>query len=283
MTPKTCSAVRRRLSAFHDGELPIEERTAVQEHLRTCVPCADEAQSLKELSSALRLAATEHVEEAAEDLAGLPGTVVSRISAERNESVGARLIRAFEAPHLAWAALGATSSAVVCAAVILGLFYFGVRENPYSLKAWFAALSSPGSNENPVIVDGWVNPPSFIVAASGLPEEVGAEISEQDLVLALSAVITREGGVKGIELIQTGGPPRDAESKAKRQAILDLMDAISRARLSPARLGNSPVAVKVVLLYTHLTVRGKVPTELRTPGRALSLWLRSDETGPLAA
>ena len=269
MIQHACSAVRRRLSAFHDGELPLDERAAVQEHLRGCVPCAAEAQSLRDIGEAIRVGAAR-MDDVSEDLAGLSAGVTSRIAAERSESLSGRFGRAFEDLHVVWAALGATGSAVACVAVIVGLFYFGASERPDSLAAMIAAMASPGSNENPVSVDGRMFPPSFSDDGSALP----VAYSEEDLVLALSAVITREGGVKGIQLLQSGGTPGDPDSKAKRQAILDLMDAISRARLHPARYGNSPVAVRVVLLYTQLTVRGKLPPELRTPGRALSIsWL----------
>ena len=50
------------------------------------------------------------------------------------------------------------------------------------------------------------------------------------------------------------------------------MDAISRARLQPARYGNNaPVAVNVIWYYAHLTVRGKLPSDLPPAGRALSI------------
>ncbi len=40
----------RRLSAYHDGELPAEERRGLEEHLRQCPSCAQELQQLRSLS-----------------------------------------------------------------------------------------------------------------------------------------------------------------------------------------------------------------------------------------
>ena len=41
MKPLTCGAARRRLHAFHDGELPISEQIAVAAHLDWCRSCAE--------------------------------------------------------------------------------------------------------------------------------------------------------------------------------------------------------------------------------------------------
>ena len=36
----SCTDVRDRLEAFHDGELTINERIALQDHLGECGPCS---------------------------------------------------------------------------------------------------------------------------------------------------------------------------------------------------------------------------------------------------
>lgn len=279
MNLQWCSAVRRRLSAFHDGELPLHERAAVQEHLSGCEACAAEARSMREIGEALRIAAAVRLDEQEPNLAALPASVVSRFSAERSESIGGRLSRAFEDLHVVWVALGATGSAVACVALIVGLFQFGFSSRPDSLAAVIAAMATPGSNENPVSVDGLMYPPTFSDDGDSVP----MAFSEEDLVLALSAVVTREGGVKAVELLQSGVEPADAESHVTRQTILDLMDAISRARLQPARYGNAPVAVKVVWYYAHLTVRGKLQPEVPAAGRVLSISYLADQFASLAA
>ena len=277
MNLQRCSAVRRRLSAFHDGELSLHERAAVQEHLSGCEACAAEARSVREIGEALRVAA--RLSEVEPNLAALPASVVSRFSAERSESLGGRLGRTFEDLHVVWAALGATGSAVACVALIVGLFQFGFSARPDSLAATMTAMATPGSNENPVSVNGLMYPPTFSDDGDSVP----MAFSEEDLVLALSAVITREGGVKAVELLQSGVEPADADSHVTRQTILDLMDAIKRARLQPARYGNAPVAVKVVWYYAHLTVRAKLQPEVPAAGRVLSISYLTDQFASLAA
>ena len=43
-----CKKVHTRLSAFIDGELSPEDRTAVAEHLAECFSCADEKDLLSQ-------------------------------------------------------------------------------------------------------------------------------------------------------------------------------------------------------------------------------------------
>ena len=40
MKPLTCAAARRRLHAFHDGELPVADQIAVEAHIDRCDECA---------------------------------------------------------------------------------------------------------------------------------------------------------------------------------------------------------------------------------------------------
>ena len=49
-----CADVQDRLDEFHDGELPLEDRIAIQGHLRDCVTCALAASELEELRMSLR-------------------------------------------------------------------------------------------------------------------------------------------------------------------------------------------------------------------------------------
>ena len=47
MTLLTCAAVRRRLAAFYDRELPVAELIAVEGHVKDCPPCARELRELR--------------------------------------------------------------------------------------------------------------------------------------------------------------------------------------------------------------------------------------------
>ena len=93
-----------------------------------------------------------------------------------------------------------------------------------------------------------------------LPRSAGAGMvdtgvfNEEDAVLALSAVVTRDGRLKNLEAVLSEQP-----SSADRERVLRLLDQVSRARFEPARVGGSPIAVKTVWLFAHTTVRGKLP------------------------
>ena len=56
MTGLTCAAVRKRLAAFHDDELDVQERIAVQSHVYSCDGCQSELTGYRDVSSALRVA-----------------------------------------------------------------------------------------------------------------------------------------------------------------------------------------------------------------------------------
>ena len=75
-------------------------------------------------------------------------------------------------------------------------------------------------------------------------------VSEEELMLALSAVVTREGRVSELSLLNTD---------SDRREINAILNGISQASLEPARVGSDPIAVNVVWLLTHTTVKAKAP------------------------
>jgi putative zinc finger protein len=271
MKRERCVRVRGRLAACYDGELRIEEQIAVEHHLRGCPSCARQYAELQAVGSALRSTAATRTY-VPNDLSRLTAAVISRVKAERDQSFVSRMNRLFEDSHLLWTALGATGATMACVAVMVGLFYFAARERPDSLSAVLSTLASPnetplGSNENPLSMDGRMRLPS------AYPEHLvtTAADNEEESVFALAATVTREGRIASLELL--GGNNRSSKrgSAADRQATIDLLDAISKARFEPARSGGSPVAVNMVWLLAHLTVRGKMPVGPRVPGRSLSI------------
>jgi hypothetical protein len=246
MTLLTCAAVRRRLAAFHDGELPVGDTIAVEAHLETCPPCAREARALTRLGEVLRQAARGP----GEDLAGLQPGILSRIKVERQESLGARTGRLFEDMHLVWIGLAATAGTLVCGAIVFGLLSFAPPVRSDSLSAVLDARSAVrGSNLNPLRIDARIRIPTLPEDPYGImPNTLERVQTEEDLMLALSAIVTREGRVTGLEVLT---------SDRERRDVLALLDALSRAQLQPALSGGSPVAVNAVFLLTNLTVRGK--------------------------
>ena len=88
--------------------------------------------------------------------------------------------------------------------------------------------------------------------------------------MTLSATVTREGTVSNLEILDgrdaTAGAPEATDARVE-----ELRDAVSHARFEPATRKGLPVAVNMVWLVAHTTVRGKHP-----PLRGLS---KSDSAG----
>lgn len=249
MTALTCHAVRARLPAFHDRELPIRELIAIEAHVAGCGGCGDELGQLRTLGDALRLAAAPAP---ADDWTGLQPGVISRMRAEAHESLTARTGRLFDDMHLVWIGIAATVATFLCGAVALSALHFASPERDDSLAAMINVVSAPtGSNLNPVRVDSFLQFPS-VPERGAIEAMLARPVSREELTLALSAVVTREGRVAGVSVLTTGQWPQDVDS---------ILDVLARSRLEPGRLGTSAVAVNLVWLLTHTTVRPKVPPQ----------------------
>lgn len=244
MTFYTCPEVRDRLAAFHDDELSVHDRIAMQGHLNGCDVCAGELAQYQEVGAALRLAAAPPP---ADDWKGLEPGVVSRMRAEANESWPARLSRLFDDMHLVWIALASTAATFVCATIVLGALHFASPEREDSLAAMIAIAGAPlGSDLNPANLDDVTQAPTVpddgIVSAS--LEHWGAQ---GELIMALAAVVNREGQISGVEVI--GGDGRNTGQASQ------FVNEIARGRLLPARSGADPMAVNLVWFVEHMTVK----------------------------
>jgi hypothetical protein len=187
----------------------------------------------------------------ADDWTGLQSGVISRMRAEQHESLTARAGRLLDEIHLVWIGLAATAATVVFGAIVAGMLHFASPERSDSLAAVIAVMAAPyGTELNPVRgFGGYISVPT-VPAKGPMADTLEGAVSERDLVLALSAVVTREGRVAGVSVLT---------NDHDRVQMLKLLDAISRNRLEPARFGQSPVAVNLVWLLAHTTVRGKMP------------------------
>jgi hypothetical protein len=249
MTAWTCRATRRVLDAYHDGELPVEQQVAVQTHLRQCASCAAERRALRDTSEALRLAAGARVPA---DVEALGRRVLAQMPIESHRrSIGRRLVAAFDDMRLVWPALGATVATVACLAAGLGFMRLASSEQPASMAALIGALADPGSNQNPLALDG------RILLPRAVPAEFtgGPVLDREEALFALAAVVTREGRVQNLELLDSGRAP------VQGQAMLDLLDAAAQTRFEPARAGGAPVAVNMVWLLAQTKVRARVAAE----------------------
>jgi hypothetical protein len=249
MTGLTCAVVRQRLAAFHDDELPVHEQIAVQSHLNECSGCMTELEErYQAVAGALRLAAAPGP---ADDWTGLAPGVIGRMRAEAHETWMARFARTFDDMHLVWIGLAATAATVLCGAIVLGLLHFASPDRDDSLRAMIAVMAAPsGSNLNPASLD------DFMIQAPSVPEDgvVSASLersgTQGELMMAFSAVITREGYISGVEVLGDG--------RSRRQ-VLQLINEISRGRLEPARYGADSVAVKAIWVVEHMTVKPPKP------------------------
>jgi len=246
MTGLTCITVRQHLAAFHDNELPVQQRIAVQGHLNACEGCTEDLNGYYEVSSALRLAAAPGP---ADDWTGLTPGVISRMRAEANEAWPAKVGRLFDDMHLMWIGLASTAATFLCGAVVLGMLHFASPEREDSLRAMIVAMAAtPGSNLNPASMDG------LMIQAPSVPLEgiVKASLersgTEGELMLTFAAVITREGRISGMEAL--------GADRGRRQ-VARLINEISQGRLEPARYGTEPMAVNLVWLVEHMTVKPK--------------------------
>ena len=248
MTLLTCSAVLRRLPAFYDRELPVRELIAIESHVASCPPCSRELQMLQRLGEVLRRAAAPGP---ADDWTGVQPGVISRMRAEAEDSWTARAERFFDDLHLLWIGLAATAATCICGAVALSALHFAAPERHDSLRAMISVMAAPiGSNLNPGRLETYIQVPS--VPKRGPMEAMLARpVSEEELELALSAVVTREGRISGVWLLAN-----DSNLEPEVQLILD---GIARAKLEPARFQETPMAVNLVWLLTHTTVKAKAP------------------------
>jgi hypothetical protein len=246
MTLLTCAAVRRRLAAYHDRELLVPELIAFESHLKDCPPCARELHELQRVGDALRLAAAPGP---ADDWAGLAPGVVSRMCAEQHESLPARASRLFEDLHLVWIAAASTAATFLCGAIALGTLHFASPEKNDSMAAVITMLAAPsGSDLNPARLDSRYRVPS-VPLDSLVQATLESTVSDHDSMLALSAVVSREGVVSDLSVLTN---TRD------RRQVSSILDAISQARLQPAEFAGSPVAVNLVWLLAQTTVKGKI-------------------------
>ena len=261
----TCAATRRRLDAYHDEELSFSEQIAVSSHLEWCDDCAESLDELRQLRDALRQAMPGRVALSVEDDQSLQATVVNRIKAEERLSFGAWLQEAFADMHLVYAGLSAVAAAIACLAVTLGMMRFATNERPDSTAAMVRVFATPGSNLYPVSAGPRVRMPR------ALDEPIWVTPADIDAHYTLSAIVTREGRVGSLEILNSTGGKWVPSDGAEAKAVEDLIGTVSRARFEPASIliepssmTGLPVAVNVVWIVAHTTVRAtKDPLQLR--------------------
>lgn len=247
MTLLGCDLVGERLDLFHDGELPAAERLEVAEHLEMCPRCRAAMARTRALGLALR-ETRQLVEIDHERLAALASSIVSRAGAEHRVSLRSRVREMFEDLHMVLSGAAAMVAVFTCVAVGSTLLRAVAAERADSLAGLLSALATPGSNENPVALGLHMSTPYS--TAHRFPDVFGrSRAEESDIVFALAAVVTQDGRIVNPAVLMG--------NREDRALVLGLMDAINKARFEPARFAGEPVAVNMVWLFTHTTVRGR--------------------------
>jgi hypothetical protein len=222
----------------------------IEAHVADCQPCAGELRQLTRVGDVLRLAAAPPP---ADDWTGLRSGVISRMRAEAHESWTARAGRMFDDLHLLWIGLASTAATFLCGAVALSALHFASPDRDDSLRSMIAVISAPaGSDLNPIKNDQFLTVPS-VPRQGPIQAMLARPVSHDELVLALSAVVTREGRVSRVSIL----------NNEQHQAEFDpILDVLARGRLKPGRVGTSDVAVNLVWLLTHTTVKAKAPRSI---------------------
>lgn len=257
MTPYLhCPAARERLEPFLDGELGVPEQVALESHLRWCRTCAARVEDMQRIGVSLRAAAATHSrQDDGASMAFVQSCVVARVRAERDGTLLVRLTEALGDRRRLWQAAGATAAVVICLIGTGAVLRAATLETPDSLAGVIERLANPGSDRNPVRLGGQ------ILAPRGFDQgQIFASIPDEEIVLALAAVVTQEGRISNYQLLEsTRAQVRRRQAAALTDDMDAVLDAVGRARFEPAQgLSGDPVAVNMVWLLTRTTVKSSV-------------------------
>jgi Putative zinc-finger len=256
----SCHTMHDLLQAFHDDELSVSDQIAVATHIEGCARCSATLKELRAISSVFAGHAPgfQYVL-SNEEAAAFSATVVSRLNAEENASIVARVRDMFDDIRLVYAGLGAAVATVVCVTIMLGMMRYATNERPDSLAGIVTLVGNTLECESG-------NAGNDLADASPCRERWEArfqranESAAEDSVFALDAVVTHQSGhLANLETLRAGRRGADGQAKT----IEALLDAVSRSRLEQALPIGTPVVASMVWLVEHATVRAtlsKPPT-----------------------
>jgi hypothetical protein len=263
-----CEHARELLEGFVDGELPMADQVALESHLRWCRPCANRVEDMRLIGASMRLGSHPPAPDDARALGVIQSGVLARIRAEREQSLTVKVRGMFDDMRLLWPAVGATAALVGCLIASLSVLQAATAENPESLAGLIDRLdrpstpvlppANPGSDQNPMRLDGWLSFPRAMDGTFALDS-----MPEDEVAIALSAVVTREGRIATYDLLHSDVPATRRSRQDDAKEVTAVLDAVKRTRFSPAEAaGGTKVAVNMVWLLVRTTARvsGAVPT-----------------------
>lgn len=257
-----CAEIRDQLEAFHDGELSIDERIAIQNHLGECVSCNLAASELSVLSSGLRDVASRIAEQDTADPSRISARVLERLGVEEALSLRAQITDWFQDMHLVWAGLGASVATLICVIGSASVLHAANQDRPNSMARTISVLASPGSNDNPLRLDY-----SMLAPRAVSDEPIGFS---EDAEYALTAVVSREGRVQGVEMLNSAG-----------RSVNTILNEAYRMQFAPAVDRGDAVAVRMVWLVANTTVKGRHDENMQALRQALRLQTTPPPIAPL--
>lgn len=237
-----CAEIRDHLEAFHDGELSIDARIAIQKHLGDCVACKLAAEELIMVGASLREFASLTADRVSDEPARISARVLERIRVEEQFSIRAQMVGLFQDMHLVWAGIGATVATLICVIGSASVLHAANQQQPDSLAGVISILANPGSNENPMRLNYEMMAPRPV---TGSP----IEMTDEDVQYALAAVVSREGRVQGVHVINPARVPPASMNAMLNEAY--------RMQFVPAQARGDAVAVSIVWLVANTTVKGR--------------------------
>ena len=278
-----CEYAREHLNAFVDGELTLDEQVAVESHLRWCRTCGARVEDLQAIGESIRVGSpAARTEEDTRTISDLHASVLIRVRAEEELSLGARFRDMFTDMRLLWPALGATAAVVLCLAAALSVLQLASLERPESLATMLDTLANPGAERNPLMpghtarVDRLTGKyvDSDFAGGISLPRASDNQvmfegIPEQDAMFAVAAVVSRDGRIANYELLKSErtGQPAEKTRGVHANDVEMVLDAVRQSRFTAAQtpLGRT-VAVNMVWLIFMTTVETPDPhTVIRVP------------------
>ena len=192
-------------------------------------------------------------------------TCIERLKVEEAFSIRAQVTDWFQDMHLVWAGLGASVATAICVVGSASVLHAANQERPNSMARVISVLASPGSNDNPLRLNYEMMAPRAVTDAA-------IEMSEEDAEYALSAVVSREGRVQGVEMINQ---PSD------RPGVNAMLNEAYRMKFAPATARGDAVAVSMVWLVTNTTVKGRHDENMQALRQALRLRTTPAPIAPL--
>jgi hypothetical protein len=241
-----CRAVRKRLSAYRDGDLAAEETREVSLHLGACADCGAHWASWTE---------------ALAGLAGLPAlqseeSIASRIHTRLEVETRGPGLRLLFRP--AWRARPLLLPSLVPAVMVLVTLMLGVAALERAAgqlpavyvrntgQSWNGPVPPSGSEDNPLFPSATSSLPRVSAGDPLLPQALAAMAGGQSSFF-VETVVGRDGRVSAVTLLE--GDSFEAAP---------IMDLLRHERFEPSHVRGVPVAVSFYRLISKTEVTAPI-------------------------